>query len=319
MKPLSYSLIAAAIACGFAAAQTTAYTTPVGYVTSYIGPNASNNTAGSATFIAPSLVMPTVYAGAATVAPSGKTVTLSEGVPVGLDATSMLEISDGVHEGWWSAVTVSTGTTITLNDDLPAGLAAGVKVSVRKFTTIQDVFGANTPGLTALVDEIQTIPDPAVIPQETKSIVWADGWIDAFEEPSGGDPIYPGTAVKVIRYGLSTEPLSVIVTGEVKMTKTQVDVFPQYNWLGQPNPTGGTLGSMAFGTQVLPTDILELFQTDAGAGQVSDAYVKFGNIMIDAFEEDASAVMIPEGGGYSIYRGSGAASVLTIPAQVVSP
>ena len=33
MKPLSYSLIAAALACGFANAQTTAYTTPVGYET----------------------------------------------------------------------------------------------------------------------------------------------------------------------------------------------------------------------------------------------------------------------------------------------
>jgi hypothetical protein len=42
MKALTYSLFAAAAACCFASAQTTAYTTPVGYVTETLAPGRFN-------------------------------------------------------------------------------------------------------------------------------------------------------------------------------------------------------------------------------------------------------------------------------------
>jgi hypothetical protein len=110
------------------------------------------------------------------------------------------------------------------------------------------------------------------------------------------------------------------MVGEVKLTKTQVDIFPAFNWLGQPNPTGGTLGSMLFGTQILGTDKLDIFLLDVGAGQGVDRFIAFDGVMYnEVTEEDASAVEIVPGGGYQIVRGEGGASVITIPAQVVAP
>jgi hypothetical protein len=320
MKPLRYTLIALAATCGFAYAQTTAYTTPVGYVTSYINPRVNDLGVAAVTYIAPSLVMPTTYAGAATAQPTGKTIALPTGVPVSLDSTSMLEIAEGPHEGWWSAITGSTDTSITVFDDFPAGLAENVKVTVRKFTTIQDLFGDNTPGLNG--ESFIDVLDPADPLKPTLSYKWADGfgWYEpTTEEPSGGVIIYPGTAVVVNNFATG-DPLPVVMVGEVKLTKTQVDVFPGENWLGQPNPTGGTLGSMQFASQITDLDdILELFGPDAATGQPADPYIAFeGTMYHRVFEFDASDVPIGAGFGYRLTV-AGAAITITIPAQVVSP
>jgi hypothetical protein len=174
---------------------------------------------------------------------------------------------------------------------------------------------------------IDTIPNPEVEPQATAAIFWDDGigWYDpTTEEPAGGVIIYPGTAVKVLNYATG-DPLPVVMVGEVKLTKTQVDVFPSENWLGQPNPTGGTLGSMQFGTQITElVDVLELFAPDTPVGQPSVAYIAFDGTMLKLDDEsDASDVEIGAGLGYLITRPGSAAggepSVITIPAQVVSP
>ena len=322
MKLHTYAFLAAIAACGMASAQTTAYTTPVGYITSTIGPNASANTEGSATFVAASLVRPASFAGAATASPSGGSViTFSGGVPAGLDATSMLEISDGAQEGWWSAIVSSTATTVTILDTFPADLAANVKATVRKFTTIQDVFGDNSPGLApysteAPYDEIQFLkPDI----QEVGVIVYAGGWLNLLTEASAASEIiYPGTAVKVIHRANTS--LSVVASGEVKTTKTQVDVYPSDNWLCQPNPTGGTLGTLNLGPQLLASDKLDMIETDGGAGQVVTTYVSSAGVMYNLLTEaDATGVEVKEGAGYLVTRGEGAASIITIPAQVVAP
>ncbi len=324
---LTYSLILAAAASGFAFGQTTATTTPVGYITSTIGPNASASTEGSATFIAASLVRPAVFAGLTTaVAPApepattGSVISFSGGVPTGLDATSMLEISNGVQEGWWSAIVSSDATSITILDTFP--VAAGAQVSVRKFTTVQDVFGDNSPGLAPVgteggYDEIQFLkPDI----QEVGVILYAGGWVNlATELPAGDEIIYPGTAVKVIHRANTT--LSVVTSGEVKTTKTQIDLYQNDNWLCQPNPTGGTFGTLNLGPQVLPTDKVDIFETDGGTGQVVTTYVSSGGVMYNlATEEDATNTPpIDEGTGYLITRGTGDASIVTVPAQTIAP
>jgi hypothetical protein len=316
---ISYSLIAAAMACGFANAQTTAYTTPVGYITANILPNVSNSESGSATFIASSLVQPAVFAGAAVSSPSGgNVITFSGGVPALLDSTYVLEISDGAQQGWYSAITSSgsaIGTTITVMDAFPASLSASVTVTVRKFTTIQNVFGDNSPGLGA-TDEIQVL-DPAT--QVASVVIYAGGWFDQVtEEPAGGVIIYPGTAVKVIHRDNTT--LSVVSSGEVKTTSTQVDVFDNDNWLGQPNPTGGTFGTMQLATQVLTTDFVNLIKPDEGTGQPTESFQSVSNVMYNIVtEEDATTQPVSQGNGYLLSRASGGSTTITIPAQVVAP
>ena len=313
---LPYSLILAAAASGMASGAQTAYTTPVGYVTASILPNVSNSPAGSATFIAASLVTPAVFSAGAVSSPSGgKVITFSGGVPTNLNSTYVLEIKTGSQEGWWSAITGSTATTVAVFDTFPASLPANVQITVRKFSTVQDVFGNNSPGLGA-ADEIQIL-NP--VNQAASVVIYAGGWFDQVtEDPAGGTIIYPGTAVKVIHRANTT--LSVVSSGEVKTTKTQVDLFANDNWLGQPNPTGGTFGTMQLGSQVLGTDFVNLIGPDAGIGQPTTSFASVGGILYNIVTEDnATSQPVSQGTGCLITRPVGGDSTITIPAQVIAP
>jgi hypothetical protein len=315
MKPfIPYSLLAAAALCGVALGQS-ATTTPVGYITIPIGGNSSGSALGASTFIGSSLVNSADFAGAAVSSPSGgKVITFSGGVPADLDGASQLEITSGSQAGWWTTITASTATTITVADDFPSGLDADVKVAVRKFTTVKDLLGDNAAGLDE-ADEVLLL-DP--VEQTISTLVYFDGWFNfVTEEPADGEIIYPGGGIVVVRKGPTS--LSLVQTGEVKTTPTQVDVYPGVNWLAQPNPTGGTFASMQFATQILESDFLQVVNPDAGSGQSIDSFVAFDGVMFDfVTEEDASTKVLDAGSGYLIVRSSGGAqSVITIPAQVV--
>ncbi len=296
------------------------YTSPAGYTTTVITPNASGSTAGSSTFISPSLVQSANFVGAATVSPSGGSViTFSSGVPLGLNSTSMLEITNGTQEGWWSAISSSTSTTITISDVFPIGLAANVSVTVRKFNTVQSVFGNNSPGLAVYsavnpYDEIQFL-NP--LTQQVGVIVYFGGWLNLVTEAdASGEIIYPGTAVKVIHRANTT--LSVVSSGEVKVTDTQVDIYPNANWIGQPNPTVQTFGSMNLASQILGTDSINVIRSDTGTGQVTDLFVSYqAQIYNGVTEALAETEPVSIGNGYLLKRPTGAASTVTIPAQVV--
>ena len=319
---LSYSLILAAAASGMASGAETAYTTPVGYTTSTIGPNRSGSSAGAATFIGAALVQPSTFAGAASgvVSPSGGTViTFAGGVPAGLDISSMLEITSATQKGWWTSIASSTATTITVTDVLPAGLPANLQISVRKFSTIQNVFGNNSPGLTVYsagsYDEIQLLK-PEI--QEVSVIVYAGGWVNlATELPANNEIIYPGTAVKVIHRANTS--LSVVTSGEVKTTPTQVDIFPKDNWFAQPNPTNQTFGNLSLGPQISSTDSVDVIETDGGSGQVVTTYVSSSGVMYNlATEADATPTIVKSAEGFLLKR-AGTANTLTLPVQVVAP
>lgn len=336
MKPYTYSLLAAALACGMAQGAATAYTTPVGYITASINGNPTANVFGADTYVASTLVQPSVFAGAATVSPSGgKTITFSGGVPLALDGTYVLEITNGSQEGWWSSVVSSTATSVTVLDTFPAALDANVSISVRKFSTINSLFGANSPGFTD-IDGVDTNPPDEIqilnpIDQSARTIVYVkdvapDGWYDfVTSTPAGDEIIYPGTSVKIKRYGAT--PLSLVSSGEVKTTKTQVDIYPNYNWLGQTMATNGTLGSMSFVNQLVKfdgvgaNDFLELLSPTQVASQYVALIPEFGGFMADfVTTADSSTVPIEGGTGYVIQRAaSNPASVITIPAQVIAP
>ena len=126
--------------------------------------------------------------------------------------------------------------------------------------------------------------------------------------------ILPGTAVVVRHYGAG--PLTLVSNGEVKITKTEVDVFPQDNWLGQPLAVGGTFNLMAFKSQILASDQLKILNPN----QSTDFYVSVGTEMQNfVTEANADNTVISQGAGYVISRPTGAGSALLIPAQVVAP
>jgi hypothetical protein len=254
---ITHSLLAAAAVCSLANAQTTAYTTPVGYITHTI------NSAGGGealTLIGPALIQPSVFSGASTVSPSGGSLaTFSGGVPTNLDATYVLEITSGANEGWWSTVTSSTATTITTNDAFPGGLASGTTVSVRKHNTVQSFLGENTPGLIPSDgvegDEIQLLnPDQSVTPIAYFPAEVTGGdpdWYNIVTSEIANDAIiYPGTGVIIKTKSASN--LTCVSTGEVKTTDTQVDVYPGLTVVAQTAAAGASLNASGINTNLIP-------------------------------------------------------------------
>jgi hypothetical protein len=259
---ITHSLLAAAAACSLANAQTTAYTTPVGYITHTVAPAGANPAAE--TYLSASLVEPNVYAGV-TLSATANTLNFSgTSVPATLDATYVLEITSGPSEGWWSTVISSTSSTIVLNDNFP--IATPTAVSVRKHSTLQTFLGNNTPGFVTFngidpSDEVQvwdpitqgTIPFAYISGPDLADPNYPDGaWWDLGNSAIANDyPIVPGSSVRIKRIG---NQLTFTSTGTVKTTKTQVDLYINYNWIGTPLAVGGTLDAMSFNTQLIQFD-----------------------------------------------------------------
>lgn len=154
---IPYSLIAAALTCGFASAQTptTAYTTPVGY-TSIACLNASD------TWVGTPLKSPTVAAAALTADPvagppivgppaSTTSVLTVSGAAFGSYAgTSYVKFTSGPASGKVYAIYANDATTITidLNGDTQTAVS-GDTFSVTAFWTLQTLFPPTLSGSTA--------------------------------------------------------------------------------------------------------------------------------------------------------------------------
>jgi len=154
MKPLTYSLIAAALACGFAAAQTTAYTTPVGYVS--LGDTTAGQPAVKANtdvFISIPLLNSATYAG--TVASiAGNTITLSgtPGFTAGQFATPATPyyamIESGAKAGQISIVSANGTGDVTValqTGETLESIVAGDQITLRKAWTVRGFMGATLP------------------------------------------------------------------------------------------------------------------------------------------------------------------------------
>jgi hypothetical protein len=338
MKPLSYSLIAAALACGLASAQTTAYTTPVGYITCNVAGTPAGFTSAD-TYISPSLIESSEYAGV-TVSALGKELTFTSGVPATFGTAYVLEITSGASEGWWSTVMSSTATTITLNDAFPAGLSAGVAVSVRKHSTLLSFLGNNTPGFVTFngadpSDEVQifnpvtqgAVPYAFVSGADLGDPAYPNGaWLNLGTSLiDNGAVIEPGSAIRVKR--VAAGALAFTTVGTVKTTKTQVDLYKDYNWLGTLIANGRSLNGMLLNKQLRPYDGVSPDYDELqflGALQGTTPYAAYddglgGSMLNLATSADGGADIFKEGTGAVVLRIGGGASTITIPGTVVAP
>jgi hypothetical protein len=265
MKPKSIltALTAALLAPGALFAQTTATTTPVGYITHTVA--GAGAAASADTYVAPTLIQAAEFAGQSTVSPSGgSVVTFASGVPTNLNGSYVLEITAGDKEGWWSTIESSTSTSITLADPLPDNLPANVSVSVRKHSTLENFLGFNSIGLGTFngadaSDEVQVF-NPSTQTAQPFAFVTAEDWGDTQNYPNGvwlnlesGEPennkiISPGSSVRIKR--IAADPVTFVSTGAVKTTKTEVDVYEGVNFLGSTIAASGTLGSANFASQL---------------------------------------------------------------------
>lgn len=339
MKKYTYSLLAAALACGMAQAAATAYTTPVGYITHTVAPTVIGEYTFADSYLSPSLVNASKFAGQSDASPSGgATITFTGGVPTLVANLDVLEITEGAQEGWWSTVVSHTATSITVADNFPASLPTNTKIAVRSHSTIHSFLGNNNPGLIPFdgvnqSDEVQLL-NPAT--QVSVAIGWVTGvdlgdpnypdgaWLELSQSVIANDfVIEPGTSVLVRRY--DDTPKSFTSTGTVKTTKTQVDLFPSYNWIGTQLAAGSTFGGMNFHTSLNPWDgvsedydflqLVRVNQTADGFAAVDD-----GGLMMIKTSDSTNADTEPfvEGTGAIIVRTGNPSSTIVIPGTPVS-
>jgi hypothetical protein len=330
----------ASLAALVGATAQTAVTDPVGYITHTIAGNTAGGSSGADTYVAPALVNKNDFVGTSTAAPAGKVITFSGGVPAGLDSSSVVEIQSGTREGWWSTIASSNATSITATDDFPAGLGAAVSVKVYKLTTLRNFMGANAAGLAAL-DGVNQKPDEVQflnpVNQQAKIAVYvtaaggapADGWFDFVTQDSlDNEYIYPGTAVKVRRY--SATGSSFVSVGYVKTNDTEVDIYPQTNWIQPQRAVGATFTQLnvptSFNTEDgndatnPPADQLQVLR----ANQATDVFVALdqsigGGVVNFVTQEPAGNEVIPEGSGFVLKRAANApASIWVVPGQPVA-
>ena len=258
MKKLTYSIFAAALACGFASATTTAYTTPVGYVTTAIPANVF-------TFVGLTVHNPTISAGvlaSASATPKSVTVTGVDFVALlGAPGTTtyILELADGtILEviNWTAAGVLDTV------DDITGKVVAGTTTyKLRRASTVSDVFGAtNSAGLTPSVDGDYTKnTDLAyVFIDGAMKIVYyfndgagTTGWYDSDNNDASKYPLVYADGFYIKRTAGST--INLVTTGEVKQAPTSGVVNHSWNYMSSVAPAGLTLGTSGLQNFLTPS------------------------------------------------------------------
>lgn len=277
MKPYTYSLLAAALACGMAQGAATAYTTPVGYTSNQVA------LAGQFNLFGLPVHSPTIAAGILD-ANSATTVTDNEvnfGTTLTAGLTYILEITNGAGNGTIQEVTSWTGSVLTVPSDLTSIITNGTTTyKLRAAATIGSVFGAaNSAGLLASANADPAEADVVYIPDGAGGFVQifystADGftgWFDTvnFADATNTPLVYADGFLLQRRGGTN---LTLTVSGEVKTTPTYLSVDQPFTYVGTVYPVGSTLGTSGLSASVLasanadPAEADVIFMPDGGGG-----------------------------------------------------
>jgi hypothetical protein len=242
---ITYSLLAAAAACSLVNAQTTAYTTPVGYVTQSLAP--SKYTLVSVTTHNPDVAAGVLDAESA----SPKSVTDNEvnfTTTLTAGAIYILELPDGTIQ----EISSWSGSVLTTPDDITAVVSPGsTSYKLRKASTVADVFGAdNTFGLKFDADENPYNNDLILVPNATNAFdtvyFFNDGetigWFDDQGNEANNKVLNYGDGFFVQRQA-GPSSIDLTITGEVKKVPTKGVLFAGYNFMGAVSPVGLNLGN----------------------------------------------------------------------------
>jgi hypothetical protein len=257
MKLHTYAFLAAAAACGLASAQTTAYTTPVGYTTQSI-------LAGQFNVFGLNVHQPSVASGVIDASDADSvtdtqvnfTTTLTAGL------SYILEINTGSGAGTIQEVTAWTGSELSLSADLTSIITNGVTTyTLRPAATVGSVFGAaNSAGLLASPNADPAEADVISIPDGAGGFIQvfyssADGFTGWFDTVNFADatnlPLIYADGFLLQRRGITN--LSLVVSGEVKKTPTIISVDQPFTYIGSVYPAGSTLGTSGLSASVLPS------------------------------------------------------------------
>jgi hypothetical protein len=251
---ISYSLLLAAAACGVAVGQTTAYTTPVGYVTETLAPERFN-------LVGLTLQSPSVSTGLVASATSNS-VTVTGATYSSLlvaGQTYILELADGTIQ----EVTAWTDTTLTTPDNISSKITAGTTAfNLRKAATVSGVFGAtNSAGLTPTPDGDLTNTDTILILNSFGSFdtvfyvndgQGTEGWYDDAFNPAADKPISYADAF-FVRRAAGGSNINLVVSGEVKKSKTSTVINNGFNYIGAVAPAGLTFANSGLENFLTPS------------------------------------------------------------------
>lgn len=248
----TYTLLAAAAACSVANAQTTAYTTPVGYVSKTLPANAFS-------FVGLTVHNPVVSSGVID-AESASSVTdtgVNFSTILTSGATYVLELDNGVIQEVtsWNAQGV-----LNLPENITESVAPSTTTyKLRKASTISDVFGvANSAGLTATDGDMATADVIYLLGaggSVTPIYFYDDGseanWYTADGAPAADLPIVYSDGFYIRRVNGSS--LNLVTTGEIKTKPTSGVISPGWNFLSSVAPVGLTLGTSGLQTALTST------------------------------------------------------------------
>jgi uncharacterized protein (TIGR02597 family) len=332
MKPYTYSLLAAALACGMAQGAATAYTTPVGYVSlGNTAPAANNLPTGTDIAIAVPLQRSAEWAGTVASVDSGAGVVTLSGTPgftanqwvpgAGFDPYTLC-VEDGTKSGLVGLVTANGTDTVTVS--LPSGetladITAGAKVTIRKGFTPSSLFAGNTlpNGIQLLLFDGTSGQNPA----SSNSYSYDSGsWTD---DTSLDDVthalLYPGEGF-VLRNESGTNIADLVVSGEVPTSNHRLVFGVTSGAVGQDiffsyfSPVGELIGGVATGSQLASMvsngDQLLAFDNAAtGINKASANSYSFdsGSWTDDTTLDDVTNTLILQGGvTYALRRQAGA-------------
>jgi uncharacterized protein (TIGR02597 family) len=202
--------------------------------------------AGSAkTLVSPSFVSPGAWSGSLTgVLGTQLSATGAGWTPSQFAGAYYVEITSGDYAGLWTDVVANEAGTLTTNDDLSSFIAAGTKVVIRKFVTLQDFLGTdNRAGLKSAAS-LAGADEVVVYKGSVSKIYWyydgtqggTAGWYDSQFQPAGTVIIPPGQGVVIQRKAAS--PLSLVAAGAVKRGPTYVAVQSANNVVDSLSPAG---------------------------------------------------------------------------------
>lgn len=290
------AILALAATPAFLHAQTTSYSSVVGY-------SSSNLSAGqyiySPTFVKASLFQGSGIVSSGTLPVSGiSTASLSptaysDGRPN--YPRSYVEILSGSSSGVSYDITSVSANSVTVAD-LPASLnGTTVQFVIRPHVTLADIFTATT-GFGEYSDAIAIYNSDGTI--ALRYLAGGVVTLDDFTTEAGHTPIYPGNGVILNVSG----PVSLTATGEVKASITRVPVYPGVNnVVGTLNPSSGlnaTSSNLATSLSAY-SDAATIYSNDGSFALSSILYSDGASVTDDTFTPftTANSPVLPVGGG----------------------
>ena len=318
MKTTYYSILAAA-ACGMAFG-TTAYTTPVGYIS--LGDTTAGEPAIKAnTDVTASLPLLNTAEFSGTISSvNGSVITLSGSPALTTSPTSgsfapdtgvpyIIQIGSGSKNGLVALVMSNTSTTLTVavqSGDSLSGVVNGDAITVRKATTVSSLFANSTvPAGTQVLGFSGAVPG---VNLAADLIFEFDGtdWIDTNSfEAANNVALYPGESF-VIRNTSASPISSLVVSGEVNMKNSRT-VLPasevqQDIAFSFFTSTGENIGTSGLGAVSVAGDSILVFDNNtAGYNKAAANIIEYdGSAWIDtnSFEDVSTTFKFEPGVGY---------------------